>query len=263
MRVARPPGGFSTFSFNDGSSSVRSPPKRRIQPAHRDLDSLIIKERSGESVHRHTNGLKRVDSQQAPQYMQQPPGGRSTFSFNDGWDNGRNERKAAVWDRGLPQTDSLSDFVSQHDRGVPHAAPFQAPSQGSYQLPPASYDPRPTAALRLPAVSGGYGVSAPPGGHSSFSLGWGADGSGNHHHDYARRRQYMGVVGDRSPRGVGPSSGHSGSGGQHGGAPYLQPARDGDQYGGGGQQGGGGLFAGRNSTRVVAPPGGLSSIHFG
>jgi len=149
IKVHAPPGGVSNFAFNDGSGQLG--------------------DATDGPMRRHTNGLRRVShsdpatdapaiAAHAPVKAHQPPGGRGSFVFNDG-----------------------SDSLDQHVQNLmqPRAQPR---AQGVYGMPAQQLPPE-----HVPQNS--IKVHAPPGGSSSFSIGWGGDNGVNHHRAYHANRQ--------------------------------------------------------------------------
>jgi len=163
------PGGQSSIVFDDSISRIND---------------------VGSDEGRHTNGLRRIQQQQQqqrPDYAPQPPGGRSSFSLTDAsqFDYQPQHRQQHVT-RGDDALDALVRTTSSY--APPASHPVVAPSH-----------PAPTA------MSGGRGQDdvtggshraqlAPPGGRSSFSVGWGQD-QGNHHHAYLARKMPMAASG--------------------------------------------------------------------
>ena len=185
-RAAQPPGGRSSFVFDDGSQSggFRSrfsnqaqpfsnaptalsrapmqPPGGRSSLVFDDRNLMVAADRAVDR--RHTSGLKRVFGLDGPEANRvapmasaynQPPGGRSTFTFSDpalAPESPLKQRPVVEQKRNNreQQNDALDDFI------------------GDVKI-----------AERRTSL-------APPGGHSSFSIGWGGDASVNHHHAYSR-----------------------------------------------------------------------------
>jgi len=285
-RAAQPPGGRSSISFNDGSDfrmpSLPAPPpppaRTHVAQAPGGDSSWSFDDRSGNGPQdvRHTNGLLRKINNGVPS------GGYSSIDLSDA---------SANRGRAYPG-DALDAFVAAPPprRHAPppfvHDEPAPSPSYSRRAPPPFVHDtPAPTYPARsappaAPSDSGGFGhrpTLAPPGGRSSFSLGWGDDGSCNHHHHYHRREPERGHQlamphdgGAREPRARDATASFErafAADQKMASIPTGPPQareRSGllDFTGGGG--GGGGWGGGmRNSTRVAAPPGGASSIVFG
>jgi hypothetical protein len=258
------PGGQSSIVFDDSISRINN---------------------VGSDESRHTNGLRRIQQQQQqrPEYAPQPPGGRSSFSLTDA---------------------SQFDYQPQHrQQQVARGDALDAlvRTTSSY-APPASHPVSP--GHPAPMVMGGGGGQndvtdgshraqlAPPGGRSTFSVGWGQD-QGNHHHAYLARKMPTTVSGHG--QGLGHLFGGSGNVAPPRPTYYGDdPARNTDRIGmdRGGfdsvsssrkstpsfaaafterapQQPGAisdyaGVHAnGRVSTTVLQPPGGRSSFAFG
>jgi len=187
-----------------------------------------------EPLRRHTNGLVRRDmtnvEQASVQRISQPPGGSSTFALKDASSRPYHSKGTVVHDTtshgsgAIPrENDSLSKFIDSQHTQV-------------------------TAQRQI----------APPGGRSSFSLGWGQDENVNHHTHYSHRARQS------AP----PPSVQQYTRAQ---APYESV----DQTSGltrdsyrttslewpGAQ--GCGVAPPRSSTLVLAPPGGKTSFTFG
>lgn len=196
-RVAQPPGGRSSIMFNDGSDTrLRRPVGEagqgyfagHINRTAPGGQSSIVFDDSISRVHdvgsdegRHTNGLRRIQQQQQPDNASQPPGGRSSFSLTDAsqFDYQPQHRQQQV-----TCSDALDTLVRTTSNYAPPAS-----------HPVTLGHPAPTA------MGGGGGHDdvtggshraqlAPPGGRSSFSIGWGQD-QGNHHHAYLARKTPM------------------------------------------------------------------------
>ena len=212
-RMAQPPGGRTSFSFNDGSD-VRLKHSRPLgdpgagyfgagvalsKPpgggSSFTFDDSISRMNDMGEQRRHTNGLRMLPpprqlDDSSPDLVRQPPGGRSSFSLTDASYN-RNPpvRNGDALDQMLSNSQSQSSIASQR------APPPYTQQQLSYDNAPAppSQPREPPPHVHQPsAYDHGIGGSrrqslAPPGGRTSFSLGWGGD-QGNHHHAYLGRR---------------------------------------------------------------------------
>mmetsp|Transcript_13447 Transcript_13447/g.28526 ORF Transcript_13447/g.28526 Transcript_13447/m.28526 type:complete len:322 (+) Transcript_13447:260-1225(+) len=243
----KPPGGATSFTFNDGSDQYGN-----------DLTDR-----------RHTNGLRKVGpnfeagNNAMPAHAHQPPGGRNNFTLSDGSQNQPMERPAMQQSQHTSVqmhyppggrsnfqfndgSDSLDALVQNKPAGAPmyggqgggpprgyqpNVPPqggqpsgyqqsgyqqngYQQPSQqngyqqqpmqqNSYQQPPQQQQAGYQGGFQQqgssqPGYDGGPAppqrdsikVHAPPGGRSTFSMGWGGDdGSVNHHHAYHAHRQ--------------------------------------------------------------------------
>mmetsp|Transcript_14801 Transcript_14801/g.35248 ORF Transcript_14801/g.35248 Transcript_14801/m.35248 type:complete len:257 (-) Transcript_14801:240-1010(-) len=252
-RRAHAPGGNSTFVFDDGwKANMREPSKRPLNLA-RGPDVHLIRELEGEAVHRHTNGLRRQPIESAgppppPEMFRAPPTLHAPMAHAPM--AGRQPYGHAPVS--FEQHDSLSDFVNDQQSG--HAEK----RSGVHGAPQA----------------------VPPGGFSSFSFGWGDDGMNNHHMDYHRRHMPL-------ARPVQPDSASYGANGRNGvvgidqcghgvsgyGRANSDYAHGGSSFGCGASKpvgvdvwphtGSSNVVAVRSSTRVCAPPGGVSTLVFG
>ena len=255
-RAAQPPGGRSSFSFNDGSDArLRLPPanyptplrQSEQPPGGRSTWSFHDHSGTGSESVRHTNGLLRSTNTNRV-----PAGGLSSIDLSD----------ASSQSRGRFADDALHDFM--HGSKVPATV---APT-----APPAPY------ATALPSddatITGHRNSLAPPGGRSSFSFGWGEDQGVNHHHAYYQRRD----AGVRQPP-VRDGASHNPTnaaferafaadnhiksiprarGSTNGLLDYSDPG-----HGGGNSGYGGGAWGSRPTVHVMQPPGGASSVVFG
>ena len=208
---------------------------------------------------RHTNGLlKQQKGAGGP--IRMPAGGLTSIDLSD---------VSASGSRSKPFNnagDSLDAFVQRSH--LPYATNLpEQPSGGT-----------------IDAFTGGHrNTLAPPGGRSTFSLGWGQDNYVNHHHAYSRR-------GEGPPKPIRPPSESSSIRGdptstssafERAFAAGMEnknnalwdrpppspmkkmnrpPPSYSDGFPGLGGGGGGGWMP---STRIAAPPGGASSIVFG
>lgn len=224
-RELQPPGGATSFVMMDGSETTSG-----------GFDAAT--EMPGR---RHTNGLKRVTpfdtANDQPQRRQvavqhhQPPGGSSSFALTDGSDAAAAAAASRARARAAPpppQDDALSAFVDSFGKAAaPPRAPFQPIVENA---PPPRFQP---AAAKDAGSMAGINVLAPPGGFSSFSVGWGDDSAVNHHHHYA----------SRAAAGRQPAGGHLASAMP---AVPSHPSPCGSRW-----------------QRSAVPPGGASSIQFG
>ena len=212
-RMAQPPGGRTSFSFNDGSD-VRLKHSRPLgdpgagyfgagvalsKPpgggSSFTFDDSISRMNDMGEQRRHTNGLRmlpppRQHDDSSPDLIRQPPGGRSSFSLTDAsYNRNPSVRNGDALDQMLSNSQSQSSIASQR------APPPYTQQQLSYDnaSAPTSQPREPPPHVHQPsAYDHGIGGSrrqslAPPGGRTSFSLGWGGD-QGNHHHAYLGRR---------------------------------------------------------------------------
>ena len=302
-RASQPPGGRTSFSFNDGSDNrvtarepmqIAQPPMRAPfgqNPGGDSSWSFDTLSGGGEQSHRHTNGLRKISGGASDQYRQ-APGGRSSVNLSDasssppGYNSYArdNYRQAPGGRSNIDLSDGTTPRAHYNKSGGDALDNFVQHASSSSGR----------ALAQLPSGDGGgFGhrnAIAPPGGLSSFSLGWGEDNHVNHHHHYARSRGQPGL--DSGPP---PAMGHLLNPQQPPfGAPLGDVARKptnaafdrafavdqhmkpnnlahqssggGDFFGGGGIGGGiggGRDYTTRSSTRVAAPPGGVSSITFG
>ena len=206
-RVAHPPGGRSNFSFNDGSDKrvTHSRPLGEAGAGYFRPSSLVSKPPGGASSivfddhisrvkdiseqTRHTNGLRmilRPEHQDSADPVRQPPGGRSSFAFADNMSSrapSSHDCLDAFMHAPAPYAHQPSDSVRSHGPGtVAPSPPFVHPNSlgngGSG-----------TALGHLErGISGSRRQQlAPPGGASSFSIGWGQE-AGNHHMAYLGRK---------------------------------------------------------------------------
>ena len=301
-RVAQPPGGVTSFSFNDGtdrrvshlapsaealpSMHITQPPGGRGSFSFDDGSSMSVGRGGGEQ-RRHTNGLRRIDhlphAAAHDTHRLIPPGGHASLVLDDNSTGAYSVPTRELHSRApcahapSTQQDALSHFVEQQQE---RRQPFQPPpapyaySVGAMGLAPPAESYSLSGAARRTAL-------APPGGHSSFSLGWGGDGSGNHHAAYHGRVHQAGTLGAgfQTEGGV---CGFSGAPSHARGGldafraqpvqpvqPVTQPCAHVGRRGysaapfGFAPADGGGLHGGRSSSRVSVPPGGYSSFTFG
>jgi len=261
-RRAQAPGGNSSFVFDDGWSGALREPARRPLNLDRGVDVHVMREHEGEAAHRHTNGLRRSSTGD----YTQPPGGYSSNIFGTYQDNPPPSKYEAASYKQPPGGHSSNIFGAPPQyapppggRGAADAA--SAAPQGRKQ-PPGGHSslnlgqddslsefvasqPR-----SVPTSRGDPQV--PPGGHSSFSIGWGGDNERNHHHDFQSRRQPL----FNAPRSTMAPQEPRGGFGRASGAAV-------DSWGPPSSTAAGGAMASRASTRVCAPPGGVSSFVFG
>ena len=212
-RTAQPPGGRTSFSFNDGSDQRvqhsrplgaagagyfdghinRKPPGGASSFVFDDTISRGV----GDEPQRHTNGLRRIQRPDVnePTSYRQAPGGRSSFSLTDASYN--NARSG--------DGDALDDLVRTNAREPAPYLPMAADrAPGPQNDAPRQPPPYSQAAPQFDA--GGISGSrrqhlAPPGGQSSFSFGWGQDNA-NHHHAYLARRPVAGMGGNQNQFGT-------------------------------------------------------------
>ena len=229
---ANPPGGHSNFAFDDGVSARQNPMAALQSPGRRC---------------------------RAPDEYSQPPGGRSTFGFNDApapvphQPNHHNARGAgrqrSMDEKGQPQHSQPQyrpSSLTLPDHGADALSEFVAARQGQEN--------------RRENTSAGRGGGVFGGAPAQFSINWGMDDHCNQHHHYSSnakppaaaaasyRHQPPAMAAMAAPAPVQPYAAQMGA----------RP-----QGGGGGGGGGGGIGGQRLSTRVLAPPGGVSSICFG
>jgi len=224
----QPPGGASSFTLNDNSTGAYNGPASYRQPPGGRSSGFSLTDGSNER-----SAYRQAPPQALPQdYSRQPAGGRSSgFSLTDSSNGGQ---PVVTAPRNTQQRDALEEFV-ETQRSQPQSASSQSSAVGS----------------------GHRATLAPPGGHSSFSIGWGGDSTGNHH-------RHAGRMPARAPDFPYGSALDGGRGGYAGldaterakPPPYAPVAMH------------SGIAAGsipsvRNSTLVAAPPGGQSSFVFG
>jgi len=297
----QPPGGRTSFIFDDSMSRGvgNGDADRRHTNGLRRLDYQVAPAaeyrqppggRSSFVLDDNSSGQYN-GGRAAPEDYRQPPGGRSGFDLTDGSQPPPPPHQHQMQPQPGPQHDSLSNFVRDHSRqpSAPHSQPpppappppppyhhqpHQQPPyhhQAAYQpqqqqpfAPPAPYQPQ-LGLNSADPLGGGMrrAQMAPPGGHSSFSLGWGGDNSVNHHKSYQAKVHGMGRGGHVITHdGLVPrDAGASGYGG--GGHDATMAAKPSSFTPWQGAVEGGGLHGGRSSSRVSAPPGGHSSISFG
>jgi hypothetical protein len=291
-RIAQPPGGRTSFSFSDGSDYRRMPVSFGVPQRHGvtcsqppgGRSSFIFDDtisRGSTEQRRYSNGVLRRDGfdttsshpsmpshrftqPTSPQPLQQPiqptqpPGGRSSFVLSDGSDEGGgpvvSRQRIAGGD------DALSAFVTERREPPPRPKALDLP----------------LGAMSVAEGSLGFGAHrarlAPPGGHASFSLGWGCDKSVNVHEHAGRLPARTSAYELNVPRcgaDVAPrpfdigvrgaafdATATSSTKAPYAPAPYVAthtPGRGFDLHAG----------SSFSSTRICAPPGGHSSITFG
>jgi len=207
---ANPPGGYCSFAFDDGVGA----PGRRCRAADE---------------------------------YSQPPGGRTSFGFNDApapvpyQPNHHNAPGAGGPQYSQPQHRPSS--LTLPDQDADALSEFVAARQGQGQE------------NRRENSNTGRGRGVFGGAPAQFAVNWGMDGRCNQHHHYSS---------DAKPPVAAAASYHH----QRGGRLHAGGGGGGGGYGGGGGGGGyggggGGIGGQRLSTRVLAPPGGASSICFG
>ena len=316
-RAAQPPGGRSSFSFNDGSDArLRLPPanyptplrQSEQPPGGRSTWSFHDHSGTGSESVRHTNGLLRSTNTNRV-----PAGGLSSIDLSDASSQSRGRfaddalhdfmhgskvpatvaptAPPAPYATALPSDDatitghrnslappggrSSFSFGWGEDQGVNHGRKMSAAVSSAAVAPiapPAPYAPA------LPSddatITGHRSSLAPPGGRSSFSFGWGEDQGVNHHHAYYQRRD----AGVRQPP-VRDGASHNPTnaaferafaadnhiksiprarGSTNGLLDYSDPG-----HGGGNSGYGGGAWGSRPTVHVMQPPGGASSVVFG
>lgn len=137
-----------------------------------------------------------MNNPRASVMSQQPPGGRSSFAFNDesarGVDHGDYDALSRRHTNGVLRRDAhemmpppkATPFPSESfhrddfSRGPAEEPAYGAKGSFDNIFGHPSRDMRSVESFSAPANSR---AQAPPGGHSSFSLGWGGDNSVNHH----------------------------------------------------------------------------------
>jgi len=264
----QPPGGASSFTLNDNSTGAYNGPASYRQPPGGRSSGFSLTDGSNER-----SAYQQAPPQALPQAppqasYRQPPGGRSSgFSLTDG----SNERSAY---RQAPPQALPQDYSRQPAGGRSSGFSLTDSSNGGQPVVTAPRNTQQRDALeefvetqrsqpqsassQSSAVGSGHRATlAPPGGHSSFSIGWGGDSTGNHH-------RHAGRMPARAPDFPYGSALDGGRGGYAGldaterakPPPYAPVAMH------------SGIAAGsipsvRNSTLVAAPPGGQSSFVFG
>jgi len=230
---AQPPGGVSSFAFDDyggqvdefvGRAKPRNYHRKQLSAAQSDNLRSNVAEFCDASKENHLAGNLRE--------YRQPPGGHPSFTLCDAsapaplpqHNKQPPSARSSLSLEQQPDNDSLSEFVAQ-----------QTQQHGR------------------PSVRG----VEPPGGYSSFSVGWGSDDHCNHHHHYRNRPPPQDLRGQlpQSEALVPPVS-YSAQGGRA--QQQQQQHRAGGWYADVGA-----APEPRRSTRVAQPPGGASSISFG
>ena len=209
---ANPSGGYCSFAFDDGVGA----PGRRCRAADE---------------------------------FSQPPGGRTSFGFNDApvpvphQPNHHNAPGAGGPQYSQPQHRPSSLTLPDHDADA--LSEFVAARQGQGQE------------NRRENSNTGRGRGVFGGAPAQFAVNWGMDGRCNQHHHYSSdAKPPVAAAASYHQMGGRP---HAGGGGGGGGGSGGYGGGGGGGYGGGG----GGIGGQRLSTRVLAPPGGASSICFG
>ena len=246
----QPPGGRSSFAFDDYAGQEDHYLGRAV-PRHqrKHFPDPGANPPGGYSSFAFDDGAGRRC--RAPDEYRQPPGGRTSFGFHDApapvphQPNHHNAPQYSQPQYSQPQRRPSS--LTLPDHGADALSEFVAARQGQDQE------------NRRENISAGRGRGVFGGAPAQFSVNWGMDGHCNQHHHYssdakppvAAAASYRHQMGGRPPAGGGGGGGGGGYGGGGGG-------------GGGGYGGdGGGIGGQRLSTRVLAPPGGASSICFG
>lgn len=255
-RAAQPPGGRSSFAFDDGSDA---------------------------RVHGHRNAYQRAPTPLlAPGgHARQPPGGSSSVVFDDSVSRGTIPERRHT--NGMLMLRPVAE-----DRQISGAAALLRDPTASLPLAPSGrpadaldqFVSKPAARHEPPggraSFSFGWGgddlrsqttgrAEQPPGGRSSFSLGWGSDRQCNHHLQYhARTNGYNGASRPRGTDDAMPVT-HTASKVPFAAAfaqdqtPHRAQGTAAHLLSGGGSGSGGWA----PSVHVLCPPGGASSIVFG
>ena len=202
--VAQPPGGRGSFIFDDSISRGAGgdvPHRhtnglRRLENPSMGTEPTGLRQppggRSGFRLDDNSTGSYDRAPSAAAQAPRQPPGGRSGFTLTDGSNDALSE---LVESQSRPQSHMRSSHPGGHGPMVHDYAqpPSAAPPMQAFApsaMPPLPChrhnppDAHPPAGRRDDAhflFGTRRSQMAPPGGHTSFSLGWGGDNSGNHH----------------------------------------------------------------------------------
>ena len=260
----QPPGGVSNVIFDDRA--------------------LMAAEHTGRE-RRHTNGLKKMSmpvgfgdqfslqkagANNDTSYAQ-PPGGRSSFSFSDASTIGSSSPARQPFNRQQqpPGGRSSFSFFSDPAAAAPRmpAPPQQQPSRSAshniLQHRQGGDDALDSFLAgnthnHMNGVAERRTILAPPGGYSSFSLGWGGDNGVNHHHAYKKTTASNFLYPSRGM----PAGQMNGNGSKlfGGAAPLTSSAYATDPSA---LTTGSSLYVNRPSVAVAQPPGGKSQIVFG
>jgi len=231
----QPPGGRSNFVLNDNFTGAydRVAPHQAVNSYRQPpggASNFVLNDNSA-GAHDYMRGAPPppppVPSYEARGSYRQPPGGSSGFSLTDG---SLGDNRPIVAARSSQQQDALEEFV-EAQRSQPQSAHSQSSGVGHHRS-----------------------TLAPPGGHSSFSLGWGGDDSGNHHRHAGRMASHPLVAampgGSAMDRGRGGYAGLDAT--ERAKPPPYAPIPMASS-----------IPPIRSSTYVAAPPGGQSSFVFG
>ena len=289
-RIMQPPGGASSFALNDGSTRRAAPPvvqerykthQGNIQPPG-GRSSFAFDDYAGQV----DEGVGRAVPRQQRKLELNAPGGPSCFSLNDAStavmeDPTQPRLKSNVFNQppGGRATFAFGESAPMQQRQGDRARAHPPGGRSSLSLHDgdslSGFMAEQRPAVRVLTREGEAKAAIPAqdaGGRSSFSVGWGSDDYCNHH--YAALGKAPPVMGQQRPKEYAPQAHQQhqhqppvyasamvgGNDFSHGALPSHISS---NAYANGASQNTGNVITGRSSTRVVAPPGGRSSIQFG